>query len=185
MHPLVCLLLIASASAVETKPVPVLRVIDGNTIEVGSDLGGMQVPLRVRLLYVDTRPSAGVTAEEEVPDMAAIALGLMLGDSDSVVLWAPGTDLRSDAAGSVIACVVPTPWIDGDKPAAMSGVSAALIAHGLSAYWRKPGEAPEPLHMALLQIQEKAIAEKSGLWSTAPQWMQAKADERPAAAEEP
>src|SRR4051812_27866009 len=54
MRPLLCLsALIAAACSVETKPIAVLRVIDGNTIEVGADLGGVQVPVRVRLLYVE------------------------------------------------------------------------------------------------------------------------------------
>jgi endonuclease YncB( thermonuclease family) len=51
------LLLVLTAccmQAVESQPVPILKVIDGDTIEVAADLGGVPHPVRVRLLYVDT-----------------------------------------------------------------------------------------------------------------------------------
>ena len=174
------LLLVAVAlSAVEEGPFPVLKVIDGDTIELERQ-GKAE---RVRLLYVDTPESIDNDHGKEMPEgkAAAILLGLMLGDPASVRLWSPGDRLKRDRYDRILACCIPEGWAKepGQAPETAS-LQVALVRHGLSAYWRKYGEAPEPLHSVLLKAQASAEENKKGAWETAPDWMRDKANERTA-----
>jgi len=63
------LLLVATLSAVEVGPVPVLKVIDGDTIEVQLD----GKPERVRLLYVDTPEASDNDHGKAMPEGAKAA----------------------------------------------------------------------------------------------------------------
>src|SRR3954463_15922398 len=104
MRPLLCLsALIAAACSVETKPVPVLRVIDGNTIEVGADLSGVQVPVRVRLMYL-----ACPEYQTGRHDDGASAFGSileMLQPTYEVVLQSDGEKFEMDREGRALAVV--------------------------------------------------------------------------------
>jgi len=65
-------------------------------------------------------------------------------------------------------------------PAELQSVANFLIAHGHSVYWRKYGDADEPLHSLLVKCQQVAEQEKAGTWATAPDWMRDKSNERTA-----
>ena len=176
---LLLLLLSVGLSAVEEGPFPVLDVIDGGTIEIQRD-GKLE---RVRLLYVDA---------PEVPDnddgeafteghVAKILLGLMLGEKASVRLWAPGASLTRDPNDRLLACPIPDGWHKSpEEPIELSSLQVAIIRHGLSPYWRKYGDAPEPLHTKLMGCQSTAEAAKHGFWETAPDWMRDEENERTA-----
>jgi len=186
--------LAASVCAVETNPVPVLRVIDGDTIEVQADLGGQAVPVRVRLLYVNTPEAGDNQHSKAMPEGKAAAdwMRTRLPRGHLVRLAGPGAELERDAHGSVLAVVwaeesgavgAGTPIGDPSRehPAAWrENVNSQLIAEGWSPYWRKYGEAAGRAHEALVESEKRAKSASAGAWATAPQWMQDKANERTA-----
>jgi len=184
------LLLVATLSAVEVGPVPVLKVIDGDTIEVRLD----GKPERVRLLYVDTPESAdnahGKRMEEGM--QAKAYLSALLPPSREVTLWSPGVELGRDRYGRILAVVTASKWIkyqvskieaDGSRRVTATkygpSVQWFIIGMGRSPYWRKYGDAPIPaMHEDLLAAQAVAEYMKAGAWATALDWMRGKANER-------
>lgn len=171
------------ASAVETAPIPVLRVIDGDTIEVAADLGGVLHPVRVRLLYVDT-----VKNDDDGKAMPEAALAaehlrlLLIGNNIPVALWGPGESFESDAHGSILAIAyyesARVPVEEFGRPSAQQ----FLIGMGHSVYWQKHGSASGMLGRQLAGAQKVAKQDRQGLWATAPEWMQDKANDRTAPA---
>lgn len=175
------------AAAVETRPVEVLTVVDGCTIEVAGDLGGVPSPVRVRLQWIGTAESKDNRHGEAKAEgkAAAEALAQMLPAGSRVVLWGPGEKLAADGYGRVLAVVYGCINVHRDHgllvPDRMSAsVQEYLVLWGHSVYWRKHGDAPEPLHAALLKAQADAEAAKAGVWATDPQWMRDKAHARAA-----
>lgn len=164
------------APAVETSPLPVISVSDGDTITVRGDLGGLPLPVKVRLLYLDTPESrdnahgAGMVEGKQ----AGEALRTSVPAGAQVVLWGPGDQLKPDTYGRILAVVY---RLDGD---ARVSVNAEMVRGGWSPYWRKYGDAPEPVHAELLAAQAAAKDAKVGAWGTAEKYMRDKSNERTA-----
>lgn len=183
-----CLLVLAcSLSAVETAPVPVLRVIDGDTIEVAVDLGGVPTPVRVRLPYIETPKGEDNDHGKSMPEADAATHALTELLPDWVILWGPGEKLDVDKFGRILAVVFTIVSVSGDteigritKEYPGESVQEILIGKGHSVYWRKYGDAPEPHHSTFLKAQDGAKEWRLHSWGTAPQWMQDKANERTA-----
>ncbi len=181
---------IACLRAVESEPVPVLKVIDGDTIEVATDLGGLKIPMKVRLLYVDTPESKdndhgnGMTEGAKAKEFLAEKLPT----GSSIKLFHPGNTIERDAYGRLLAIVYrPEDMIigAGDNPGQLQtcwvNVNCEVIRAGWSPVWRKYGDPEEKMLKALLDAQHEAEIKTSGAWSTNLQWMKDKANERTAA----
>jgi endonuclease YncB( thermonuclease family) len=172
------LIFIAHAvQGVETKPVAVLRVIDGDTIEVAADLGGQQVPIQVRLLYVDA-PEAKDNAHGKGMDEAKAAKQVLeeATKGRSVIPSSPAEKFELDRYGRTLA-IVRDPLRDSTTGDSLQGL---LIGGGHSVYWRKYGEAQESWAELFRKLQVQAEDEGAGIWGTNPQWMKDKANERTA-----
>ncbi len=176
MRILLPLFLVISAAAVETTPVTVLRVIDGDSFEVAADLGGLQLAARVRLAFVDC-PETIVDGRMAMPEAQAArdALMVLLPIGARVTLVAPGKTFERDASDRIVALV--TVRDDGDESMT---VNAKVIRAGWSPYWRKDGDAQPDLHAKLQSAEGEAETAKAGCWANARQWMLDKAKERTA-----
>jgi endonuclease YncB( thermonuclease family) len=176
---------ILQACAVETKPIHVLEVIDGDTIKVAADLGGVQHSLQVRLLYVDAPEVTDNAPGEsnEIGSLAATWLRSKLTAGTKVVLWSPSEEFTTDQFGRVLAIVFPESGaaivksiMGVDTPTAES-INGALMKAGWSPYWTKEGEAPESISTLFLLAQHKAQKERAGIWSIDEKWIRDKANE--------
>jgi len=98
----------------------------------------------------------------------------MLPPGAQVVLWGPGETLEADSYGRVLAVVYRV--TDGRR----ENVNATMVRAGWSPYWRKYGDAPEPVHTEMLQAQEAARTANVGAWATAVKYMTDKSNERTA-----
>jgi endonuclease YncB( thermonuclease family) len=94
---LILALLCGALAAVESAPVPVVRVIDGDTLHVLVDVGGISTSLPVRLLWIDA-PEPG----EAGADAATAALRDLV-DGRRVTLWTPGDRFALDRWGRILA----------------------------------------------------------------------------------
>jgi len=171
------------AHAVETSPLPVLKVIDGDTLDVASDLGGLQHPVRVRLLYIDTAESRANKHGEEMAGghEAKDLLSKQFAAKSRVALWGPKDALEVDGYGRVLAIVEMAEPDQKTPPAGNTAtVQEIMISNGYSVYWRKYGDAPEPWNALFVAAQLQAKESKAGMWGTDPQWMTDKANERTA-----
>jgi endonuclease YncB( thermonuclease family) len=187
-----CLLLailLCSVSAVETAPVLVTSVHDGDTMTVQSSLGGTPFPAKIRLIFIDTPEVTNNDHGDAAPEgkLAGDALRELV-NKQYVVLWGPGEKLEVDGYGRALALVTPVTVstnTDGTvtrvaKDAYEPSCQEILISKGPTVYWRKYGEAPEPTNARLLKAQEDAKAASVGVWATNPKWMTDKANERTA-----
>jgi len=165
-----------TAPGVETQPLAVISATDGDTITVQGDLGGQPLPVRVRLLYLDTPEKRANSHGEAMPEgrSASEALRAVLSKGAQVVLWGPGDALEADSYGRVLAVVYRV--TDGRR----ENVNAAMVRAGWSPYWRKYGDAPEPVHTEMVQAQETARTANAGAWATAVKYMTDKSNERTA-----
>ena len=164
----------AFAYTVETEPVKVIRAYDGDTITVAGKVGGIEYPVKVRLLHVDTpeiRSNSHGEAMEEGMAARDLVRSLVLGDDVKVRLWSKGDKLNTDRYGRVLAVVM---LEDGKS------VQEHLVAAGLSPYWRKYGDAYGTLHDALIDAQTQAKIDTKGLWGSNRKWIQDKSNERTA-----
>jgi len=164
------------APGVETQPLAVLSTTDGDTITVQGDLGGLPLTVRVRLLYVDTPEKRANSHGAGMPEGkdATEAMKAALLQGSQVVLWGPGETLEADSYGRVLAVVYRV--TDGRR----ENVNAAMVRAGWSPYWRKYGDAPEPVHTEMVQAQETARTANAGAWATAVKYMTDKSNERTA-----
>jgi len=172
------LLLAVALSAVEEGPFKVLKVIDGDTIEVQRE----GKPERVRLLYVDT-PESGDNDHGKAMEAGRRAkdgLAEILKPGASAKLWAPGDRLDRDRYGRILAIVTADVVSPSGTAPASANLNALIVSLGWSPYWRKYGEASQPHHSVLLSSQREAERFAMGAWATAPDWMRDKANERTA-----
>jgi endonuclease YncB( thermonuclease family) len=183
------LLMVFALGATETKPVSVLKVIDGDTIEVAADLGSVVLPVRVRLLYVDT-PEVHDNKHGEAMDEGKKAkdfLTKLLPKGTLVKLSGPGDKFESDSYGRVLAVAWRTDEAiigAGDNPGQQIttwvNVPIEIYRAGWSPVWRKYGDPGETMLKAMLNAQKEAEENKVGAWATDPKWMKDKSNERTA-----
>ncbi len=83
------LLTSALAQAVETGPVQVLSVSDGDTITVAGSVGGITVAQPVRLLWIDTPETSDNSHGGKMPEGfdASAAMREWIPDGSAVRLW--------------------------------------------------------------------------------------------------
>jgi endonuclease YncB( thermonuclease family) len=172
--------------AVETGPLPVLKVIDGNTIEVAADLGGVQHPVRVRLLYVETPEVLDNNHGEGMDEgkQAAKEVHRIITKDSKAKLYAPGNSFELDQHGRVLAIVqVQFASMTGGTTETYFNLNYHMIVEGWSPYWRKCGDASGEDHRNFLEAQARAERDKLGIWATNPKWMTDKTNERADGAE--
>jgi endonuclease YncB( thermonuclease family) len=173
----------AYAAAVETKPVPVLEIIDGCTLVVGPTLGSNTRSVYVRMLWVDT-PECTVSEYRQPSAEGKIArdwLKRELPDGTAVTLWAPGEKFDHDIYGRIHAVVFRTVQVkkaNGETSEERRSINKDLVKAGLSPVWRKRGDPPGSLLQDLLKTQEEAKKNNAGIWKTNPVYMADKAAER-------
>jgi endonuclease YncB( thermonuclease family) len=187
------LVLCLNVSAVETKPVPVLRVVDGDTIEVAANLGGFTAPVRVRLQFVDTPEASdndhgkamkeGIQAKEFLTDLLPVG--------SLVELHVAGNTLQTDDYGRVLA-IVNMQLDENGKPrrsipttsevtiATIACANEEIIKAGWSPYWMKYGLAPDRYDASFRLAQDQADKAEAGAWKTNSAWIHNKANERSA-----
>jgi endonuclease YncB( thermonuclease family) len=155
----------------------VVRIADGDTLIVQATDGlppaakrGKGGDVYIRLLCVDTLEIWDDTAPK-APEglLARDLLAKLAPPGATIVLSDDARELGTDRYGRVLAFA---------RVGAVS-VQERLVAQGLSAYWRKWRDAPQPLHDALLQAEAGARADHLGAWKTQPDLMARKAAERP------
>ena len=167
------LLLVATFSAAVEVTATITRVSDGDTIAVTLADG---TDAKVRLLCVVTAESKNNSHGEAMPEGVAAGkfLAQMLPKGSVVVLWSPRPDaLEKNRYDQLLAFVL----MPEHKRIA---VQELLIRSGWSVYWRKYGDAPQPYHDQLAAAMTTAKEAKAGAWSTAPDWMRDKSNERTA-----
>ncbi len=157
-------------------PSSVVRVVDGDTIIVRLN----DADERVRLLWIDTPESRGNSHGAARPEgkQAGAALGVLLKDRDSILLWGPGATLKRDRYQRILAVVA----FDLDAVTGQPRTSAqhGLIQGGWSPVWRKYGDPPEPLLGSWLALEREAEGAARGAWGTATDYMINKRNERTA-----
>lgn len=170
---LLCSFLLSQITAVEIGPVPLVGIVDGDTINVTID-GQEQ---RIRLLYIDApeknNNSHGAAMQEGQGATAALTKIL---DGKPVYLWGPADTLKADRYGRLLAVVHPS----DDKGKVEKSAQETVIREGWTVYWRKYADAPSPYHERLMKSQQEAEQAKAGAWATAVQWMRNKSNERTA-----
>jgi len=165
-----CCLLVAALPAVETTPVAVKSVHDGDTITVEVIAG---VEARIRLLCIDTpetsNNSHGVAMTEG--NQAADALKALLPEKTMVRLWGPGDKLETDTYGRTLAVV-----LLGKE--GMDSAQERMISAGWTPYWKKYGAIKDQeLNARLTKAQDAAKEAKAGMWGSNAKWMLDKANE--------
>jgi ankyrin repeat protein len=154
--------------AIETGPVVVRRVLDGESVEVVSSIGGKSVPVRVRLLWLRSPEPAEDQVHNLAGDPAFEELKRLLPAGTEVRLWAPGPEIALDTRNRLLA--VATPVAGGPS------IQEALLSAGVSTYWRRFGEASHGWHERLTTTQAEARTANRGVWKTSTAWMSAQAD---------
>lgn len=151
-------------------------VPDGDTVVVAVP-GWPEAETRVRLKWIDTPEGTDNPHDVKMAEAdAARALARrLLPRGTAVRLWHPDAAFERDEQERVVALVSRRPDADG----AWMPVQLELIAAGSTVYWRRFGEAPEPLHARFAAAMATARDAKAGAWATAGEWMARKADERP------
>jgi len=144
----------------------VTRVIDGDTID--TPVG------KVRLLYIDTPESKSNTHGTQMAEgSAAFAfLSTALPAGTPILLWGPDESIRTDPYKRLLAVILQK------KDTELININRTLIAAGWSPYWRKYGDAQEPMHGEFQTAHTQAETTKAGAWATAPAYMRDKTNER-------
>jgi len=129
----------ACLQAVETAPVQVIRIIDGDTIDVAADLGGTIYEVRVRLLWVNT-------AERGNPGYEAATEALRVFCGNEVILFDPrGNSWERGNYGRLLALV--------RQPGTDETAQEMLMREGHSLYWTKYSRAPEAWESRFLKLR--------------------------------
>jgi endonuclease YncB( thermonuclease family) len=175
MRALLLLLPGLALGAVESGPCQVLFVGDGDTIGVRLP-GEPAVEATVRLKWIDAperhdNPHGAAMPEGE---SAVVFLKALLPKGARVALWSPGEDWERDEGGRIIALVRYRTEDAGDDPAAWPTAQEAILRAGWSVYWRRYGDAPEPLRRRFAEAEAAARTTEAGAWASAGDWMRAK-----------
>lgn len=157
-------------SAVETEPVHVLSVYDGDTATVAGSIGGVELKVKLRFLYLDTPELRGNSHGEAMPEgkLAAAKLKELMPAGSMVRLWGPGEKLTTDRYGRILAVVI---LEDGTT------AQQHMIWSGWSALWEKYGKANERWRDGLVAAENEAKKLNAGAWGTNRRWIQDKANE--------
>lgn len=177
MKLLLPLLAAACLGAVESDPLELIRVIDGDTIHVrGQVPPGHPVALPLRLKWIEAPEARDNPHGKARPSgrAATAALQALLPAGSEVVLWYPEDEFYADRGARTL-CVV-HPVADGAK--VEPSLQETLVAAGHAVYWRRYGEAPAPLHEKLVAAMAAAREAGLGVWGSDPEWAAATAAER-------
>jgi len=175
--PLVLVLLLGALLPAIEIEATVVRIADGDTLSVEAVAGlppaakrGKGGDVYVRLFCVDTLEIWDETKPKAQEGFAARDLLAGFAKPKSkVVLFDDGAELSLDPYGRVLAFV----RVDGRT------AQEALIAAGLSAYWRRWRLAPAPLDGVLEKAEAAARKQQLGAWKSQAELMAKKSAERP------
>ncbi|MBA3710102.1 MAG: thermonuclease family protein [Planctomycetes bacterium] len=153
-------------NAAETQPVKVREITDGITLVVEASVGGVPVPISVRLDYVALTEKGAVDAEH--PSPSAEFVKHWSPPASSVVLMDQTGGFRTDAFGKVLAVVcrdATEPSETGVPIQVRHCLQEDLIRAGWATYRTAEGEAPYPLHDMLMAAEKDAREAKTGAWA--------------------
>jgi micrococcal nuclease len=140
----------ATAQAVDTTA-DVLRVVDGDTIDIRDDVRGR---LRVRVLGIDTpetkKPGYAVACWG--PEATEFAKSALMGQR--VALQPDPTQDRTDRYGRTLAYLVRADGWDYSVEAVRAGTAKSYVYGGI----------PVSRHDAIAAAQSEAMATQRGLW---------------------
>lgn len=142
---------IAATAAPVTTTAEVLRVVDGDTIDIRDDVRGR---LRVRVLGIDTPETKkpGYTMACWGPEATAFAHSNMVGQR--VALVTDPTQDRTDRYGRTLAYLVKADGWNYSVEAARAGTAHAYIYNS----------SPVQLHGEIAAAEQEARAAGRGLW---------------------
>lgn len=155
--------------ALSSEPLSVLRVIDGDSIIVSGRCAGVELPIAVRLQYLDTPEMRDGDKDNPHGKAAKKTLQQLLKTGSNVRLWTQHKRFKSDGHGRVLALVYPV--------GKTFSVQEYMISRGYSVYWQRFGQTDKRLHQSWEALERKARSESIGLWATQRDWMDAKSRE--------
>lgn len=160
------LFLCSSAHAVSCKNLKVLRIVDADSIVVEVEHQGVQLPIAVRLQFIDAPEMR--QDEQDNPDGIAARQHVLqyIQKGHRIDLYSDNKTFAADGHGRVLALVYPA----GDP----ISIQERLIRAGYSVYWRRFGRLATKQHQAFLADETAARSAKRGLWQSNPTWMEAK-----------
>lgn len=163
--------LAARLAAIESGPLTVTRVDDGDTIEARQ--GGLDI--RIRLEFIDTPEGTDNAHGKKMPEALGARENLrrLMPVGSTIRLFSAGKTIERDAYGRTLAIIYLGPT--GYRTA-----QEEMIRAGWTVYWRKYGDAPGAFHERFGKAQTAARAAKAGVWATNPAWMVDKSNERTA-----
>jgi micrococcal nuclease len=146
----------AAADPIATTAL-VLKVVDGDTIDIRDDVRGR---LRVRLLGIDTPETKkpGFTVGCWGPEATEFAESTMLGQR--VALVTDPTQDRTDRYGRTLAYLVRAEGWDHSVEAARAGAAHSYVYGGR----------PASRYDAIAAAESEARDARRGLWGSAMQW---------------
>jgi len=168
---------LATAHAVESDPLEVVRVVDGDTLHVvGAVPPGHPVEVAVRLKWIDAPEERDNPHGDAMPEgaVARRALANLLPDGTRVVVRFPGEAFIADRGARTL-CLVHR-VVDGAVEE--TSLQERMVAAGRAVYWRRYGDAPDGVHDRLLALQAEARRRGAGVWGSAPVWAREAAVER-------
>ena len=164
------LLFLSPLLGVSSTHYTVLRIIDGDSIVINCPSGRNNIPVAVRLQFINTPEMrvdnkdnpAGLQAKKQLEQYIQIG--------DRVRLWTQEKTFQSDPHGRCLAIVFPYK--------SKVSLQAAMISAGFSPYWRRYGETVKELHQDWLLREQRSQTQGLGLWNSDTQWMLARQAER-------
>ncbi|NRA40157.1 MAG: thermonuclease family protein [Planctomycetes bacterium] len=170
MRTLVILLLIsvtlAPAHALQSTPLKILRIIDGDSIVVEGSAGGAAVPISIRLKYLDTPEMRDGNKNNPYGKLAKECLTELLHKNVRVQLFTSKKYFSADSHGRVLAIVYAV-HTNGNKTC----IQGHMIKNGMSVYWKKFGKSTKHYDAKWMQLEKQAELHAAGLWLKQRTWM--------------
>lgn len=157
-----------SLSALTSDYLKVERIIDGDSIVVIGKCAGVELPISIRMLYLDTPEMRDGNDANPHGISAKNHLQRLLKPGDKIRLWTDDRSFQADTHGRVLAVVFT------DKNICLQEY---MIKHGYSVYWQRFGKMPDKQHRHWLELEKTAQEQKIGLWSNQFEWMKEKSGE--------
>jgi len=148
--------------SIESPPLPIVRVIDGDTVVVS--MNGADT--HIRLLYIDTPEVHDNDHGQGMLEgqFAAEAAKVLLPPGTIVRLWSPKDQFEKDRYQRTLAVVLLGPT-GGDS------LEERMIRGGWSVYWTQYGHAPLWVENRYRIAENSARTDVAGAWRTNRPWM--------------
>lgn len=158
--------------SLESGPLKVLRVIDGDSIIVEGHAGGVAVPISIRLKYIDTPEMRDGKKDNPHGLTAKNGLSKILKKGSRVSLYTSRRSFSADMHGRLLAIVFLIKK-NGDKLC----LQEYMIATGMTVYWQRFGNASSRFHKQWIAREKTAELHAAGLWLRQRSWMLEKRSE--------